>query len=308
MAGEIIAVILLAVHLLSIQLASAGPVMAIFLEWRSRRALESAAGLYQAAERMAKHSLWAFVLGIVAGIGLGWLAVASGHRDYSIILRRFHSRLWWGIWEMVFSGAVLSVYLWVFPRFQSLGRSSRWIVIVHRGLAIITVTNLLYHFPPLLSVIVDQMGVVDSVEKVNSAEFRSLIFAPEIVAKTIHFSFASLAVAGAWAMISTKKRDAGNVRIGAWVATVALVAQMLTGGWLVMQASPLDRSRLMGADVITSAFLMASIVCSMLALNQTASVAMGDTRTKQVIMATATIVLVILLMVVVSARLGGLVG
>ncbi len=298
---------LLTLHLLAVQLAAAGPVVACWLP-RSTAAPHA----HASGKRLVNHSMLALVIGTAAGLLLGWLAMVFSHRDYQPVLTQFHDRIWWGIWELVFSMAMLLAIQipWSFWS-ATPGRRIAQGVLVLLGAA-----NLLYHFPPLLTVIASQLrdsGALLETAPITSAQYRSLIAQPVVLAKSLHFTFASFAVTGAWVMLTqpvVQQPGTGDpAKRGATIALVSMGIQMLVGMWLVMLAPSNEQSALMGNDLIATGILLASIAGSLAVMNQLANVAM-DARLANHALKTRIPALGVLaiatLMIGVTLRLSGL--
>lgn len=269
---------------------------------------------------MAGHGVASLILGVGIGLLLGWMAMTQGVRDYTPVLTKFYNRVWWGGWELLFSLVIMVVY-WLPWNFWTASRGRR---IAQGLLTIIAATNLLYHFPPLLTVMAAELAAVASVTEgatnvtaITSPEFRALIAQPLVIAKSLHFGFAAIAVSGAWLMLFHSSVQNGEssrdrpARRGAMIAVAAMAMQMLIGMWLVTQVPAAEQSALMGGDPIAAGLLLASIVFSLGAMNQLGTIAMDsrDESTPSQIRSAAIGVLVIAtVMIGVASRLSGLAG
>ena len=68
---------------------------------------------------------------------------------------------------------------------------------LHGSLALLAATNLLYHFPPLLTIMtMSAGGEIELAGEVDAATFRQLFSTPNVLAHTLHFWLASVAVSG----------------------------------------------------------------------------------------------------------------
>jgi len=304
---------LLAVHLIAIQIASACPIVCCLLPRNAENPRSN-----RAAKRMASHSVVALLLGVSVGLLLGWLAMSQGIRDYTPVLTKFYNRIWWGGWELLFSLLVM-LACWLPWNFWTASRGRR----IFQGLlAIVTATNLLYHFPPLLTVMATELASVPdetaNVATITSAEFRALIAQPLVIAKSLHFGFAAIAVSGAWLMLfhSSTKQDGESptdhpARRGAMIAVSAMAMQMLIGMWLVTQVPSAEQSALMGGDPIAAALLLASIVFSLGAMNQLGTIAMDsrdESTPRQIRFAAIGVLVIATTMICVAGRMSGLGG
>ena len=322
-------VVLLVGHLLMMLLAGGGPVACLLLEWSCNGTVGRDAN-HSVAKRLARNCIAYLIVGSLLGLAMIWVANATGQRDYAYVFERFYDRVWWGAWELVTYTVAMLAYWLAWDRLQK-SNPGKW---VHRCIAVLAVTNLLYHFPPLLTVMVDAMNSatinsdsagVASAERITSSEYRTLIFQTPVLAKTLHFVFASLAVAGGWLMahcspepdIEEDQTDAsedsivamvtGPPRVGSVLATIALVFQLLIGLWLVVLATPSEQAAVMGRDGLATACLLIGVLLSLVALNQSAAVAMGEGRFWQCRSAAGLIGVAVVLMIVMTAKLSGLV-
>ena len=94
-------VLLTAAHLMSMNIASAGPLLCVWLLWRgkSRESDES----LRLAKALAMSSLQLLLIGSLLGLAMGYLAWASGDVRLVEVLPRFRSRVIWGIMELLCS-------------------------------------------------------------------------------------------------------------------------------------------------------------------------------------------------------------
>ena len=311
---------LLAVHLLAMQIAGAAPIVCCLLNKdhehpRSR----------SAARKLAGHGIVALIVGVAAGLLLGWLAMSYTTRDYLPVLTRFYNRVWWGGWELLFSLVImLACWLpwnfWVATKVRRIGLGL---------LALVAATNLLYHFPPLLTVMaasLDSLADVENIQRITSAEFRALIAQPLVIAKTLHFVFAAIAVTGAWVMLTNTKSLASltpetssdpesladqPAKRAAMFAVAGMSMQMLIGMWLVVAVPAKEQSAIMGGDPVAAGLLLFGIVLSLGALNQLGTIMMGgaeDCTQGKVRTAGMGVLVIATMMICVAGRLSGIGG
>lgn len=280
-------------------LASAGPLVASALDLGSRREADP---LQTAARWLAWCALGAALAGVVAGLGLGWV---HWDAEYADTLSRFRRRLEWGVAEFVVSLLVMTIYALWLSRRPLAGRKQRW---GRTLLAWIAATNLLYHFPPLFSMIAAARAGRFGHETVNSALFRALMTRDEVPALSLHFGLASLAVSGIALLVFANRQAAGEAatRIATWGARIALVATLLqipVGIWLVVSVPLSAQRRLLGGDWLATALLVASLMLTLSLLQQLLSLAFGDPSRVLRVRAVATLLLIVCLMSGVVARL-----
>ena len=82
--------------------------------------------------------------------------------------------------------------------------------------------------------------------------------------------------------------------------------QLLVGLWLVVLAPATEQAAIMGKDSVAVVCLFGGVLLSLVALNQSAAIAMGEGKLWQARMASAMISATVGLMILVTARLGGL--
>src|SRR5438445_295799 len=136
--------ILLAAHLLCVNVASGGPLLGAWLDWRGTRGDEPAA---TGAVYLARASLIALIAGAALGLLIGWLKWDADYR--SLWLGPLSYKLIGAVIEALFSLALmLGWWLWL----PGKSGGSTTAVTIRSLLAALAATNLLYHFPLLFSV------------------------------------------------------------------------------------------------------------------------------------------------------------
>ena len=180
MAWELLFTAALAAHLLAVNVASAGPLIAAAVWRQGRGGLDERTWL---STRLTQRSLAALVVGSL----LGGLLLAVPNPGVTAALARFPKSLYWYAGaELVFSAFCLAL-LWALQRKNRVGRWGAWI------LAVLSSSNLLYHFPPLMAVFGELVadpawapgGLID-----HAAMLR-LWARPEILALWAHFTLAA---------------------------------------------------------------------------------------------------------------------
>jgi hypothetical protein len=163
---------------------------------------------------------------------------------------------------------------------------------------VVAATNLLYHFPPLMvalgTVAVRPELVPESV--ITRDVFRSLMVRPEIVAQSVHFALASLAVSGLAVMLVVARRrrslqsqsaetnftaDADRagrlIRAGAMIALAASLVQLVVGVWVLLELPLRVRHALIGDDWLATGLFFAAIVGTFGLLHALAVAGLGET-------------------------------
>jgi hypothetical protein len=295
-----------ALHLLCVNVASAGPLVAVLFEWLEGRGnrLAGEAGRY-----LVGWSVGLLIPGGLLGVIIGWQFWSPEYRQ---VLGRLSSKVHFGGWELVFSLALMLLHLWWW---RARPQATGW----QRGLrifvAILASTNLLYHFPTLFAVIETTVTNQPAGDAISSSEFRSIIARQAILARVAHFVLAAIAMCGITLLgyalrLGRKKADAGDVqRVAAWGAQIALVptlAQLPVGLWLAASLDSHLQSAVSGNDPLCTTLLLASIAVSIWLLQVLAGIAIGDSERSRLIRAMALMVLVVTMMSGVLQRLRAL--
>ena len=111
--------LLVATHLLCVNVASGGPIVAAWLDWRGMRGSEIAA---RAAVFLGRAAVIGLLLGALLGVLVGWLKWTP---DYEALwLGPLSYKLKWSLLEAIFSLMMLAVWCWFLP-----GRAGgrRWV-------------------------------------------------------------------------------------------------------------------------------------------------------------------------------------
>ncbi|MEX2186106.1 MAG: hypothetical protein WD875_04895 [Pirellulales bacterium] len=298
---------LLTAHLLAVNLAAAGPLVSLVLEWAAaRRQLPVAEAI---AGRLSRHVLAAFLLGTAIGGAMLALLWSRENDPFVAALLRFSpAKLWFAGAELLFFVVCQAIYVWMWPRpwrQTTLGRAA------HRGLAVLAATNLLYHFPPMMVVIADiATGQLDAPGAIDAAAYRQLAFSPGVFARSLHHILAAVSLAGLYAVVlawrnvgqstedsATRGELRAELRAAAWSGRITLVATLLqipVGVWVLLT---LGNSRaVMGDDLAATGFFIAAVVAALGLMHHLAALAFGDVDRKSVRSAVAMFAVVVVLM------------
>ncbi|MCH2115072.1 MAG: hypothetical protein MK171_09215 [Pirellulales bacterium] len=266
--------VVLAVHLLAMNLASGGPLLCI---WLNRRSVESDSGPTTLARSLSSLAFWGLVAGALTGGGLLLLPDSAALRG---AMSRFPVRAFWVAGaELVVSAVGLWAYAGLWQRLRRWRRA-------HALIALFATTNLLYHFPPLMSVLgrlaTDASWVEATV--IDRQVFLPLMVRAEILALWAHFSLASVAVAAVAVLVLSARRemDGGResvVRICRQSAAVCLLATLLqlpVGIWVLTTISGPARAILMGGNILAATLFLASLLTTMALLQALVQIVLGD--------------------------------
>jgi hypothetical protein len=277
--------------------ATASPLVCLWLKRREVRQDDAEAG------RVGHFLAWQSVTSLLVGTGLGLLAAGilwlDGDRRFfdalAIVPRR---RLWFGVAELVFFLALMSWYAGVWRRVRrpTLG---------HPALAILAATDLVYHFPPLFAVLAVLQGrATQPAEELSYSAFLELMYAPETLARVLHFLLASVAVTGVAMLVHVVRQNRpGRVPFGergiAWSGRLALVPsllQLLAGVYLLLVLPVRQQQRIMGGDWLTTGSFAISGIATLALLHSLSSLALGETSRRDIVRSLGLTALVILTM------------
>ena len=309
-------ILIFGVHLLAVDLAMAGPLMAIWLEWRETRRDDLLAG--EIGRQIAVGALAAATI----GIGLGLLAVAALPLLEAAAYREAFANVpawrWWSAaGEFAVYVLCIALYLLLWQRW----RGHRW---WHRGLALFAATDLMYHFPPLFTIISAQSMRPDWKDRpLDGALYRTLFAQGEVLSRVAHHWVAAVAVAAVVVMLLAirSKRLAGRsagepketaadnskngngdsgagklIRQASRVALMATMAQLPIGVWVLLELPSAMQSQVMGEDLTATALFGLSVVGALGLMHQLAVVSLGEVGRRRVLRTAALMAGVVLLM------------
>lgn len=254
-------IVTLSIHLILMNLAAAGPLLAVWLDIRATR--RESTELASLGQRIGWLSLAAFALGIFVGLIQGLLIWLEGNTAYFDALSSlWSSKVTYAFWEIGFSILCTGGYLIWWKRSS---RKSFWQRGLSRLLPILAATNLLYHFPTLFTILgLIARGEVSVESPVDSSEFRQLLLHGEVIWFTLHFWLASFAVTGIFTGILclTKLPEDQRESAAGAAFTIALIVTLLqipVGFVLTTTLNSTQQSRLMGGDIWCTALFMISL-------------------------------------------------
>jgi hypothetical protein len=298
---DLLTVPLLALHLLSVNVAGAGPLVCLWLEWKESRG-DPLAG--RTATYLGGAAFWALLAGGLLGVVIGALHWSDKYAQLWLETMRYKAV--WGLGEYGFSLALAGGYALARRGGQTRWRGLRYVVLLLNG------TNLLYHFPFLFSVATNVYLSGENVPVLRASEFRHWMIEPDVLARVVHVVLASFAVTGIMLLgyalrvrrLGGTESDAHRVaRWGGWIALVPSLAQIPVGLWLVV-ALPQDlQARVLGGDVAAVVLLGTSVVLAIFLLQDLAAIALGDVQRKYLMRSMLLMVLVVVLMTGVLRRI-----
>ncbi len=266
-----------ALHLLCVSVGTSGPLVCLWLEWREGRGSELAGHV---GRRLALSSLALLIVGILLGFLLGWFVWSPQLRQALVLL---NSRITYGLVELAFSLILMATQvIW----WHAGSKSSAWQRWARMGLLLLAGTNLLYHFPFLFVILTDLAGQnLNDREPLASSEFRHAMMQGEILARTVHFWLASLAVTGVFvigdALYGSRHRsEECTRRVATWGGRIAIVPTLLqfpVGIWLLSELPQGVMRRFMGGQLLATLLLALGVAGVLWLLHQLAAVATGST-------------------------------
>ncbi len=273
---------ILAVHLLAMNVATAGPLVCVWLKRREVRYDDAEAG------RVGEFLAWQSVGSLLVGMVLGLLAVAvlwmSGRSAFFTALSAVPPRrLWFGVVELAFFLALMIWYARAWPRVR---RPSPW----HLAVALLAATDLIYHFPPLFAALAVLQGrATPPAAELSYREFLTLLLAPETVARLLHFLLASVAVTGSLIVLHALRSARSSplsdrwLVLGARLALAPSLLQMIAGVYLLLNLPHDQQERLMGGNALVTGLFAVSGIAALALLHSLGGLAMGDASRREAV-------------------------
>jgi len=281
-----------AVHLVCVNLATGGPLLALGLYRRALRRDDPAADV------VGRRLLRASLHGLYGGVALGALSAWLWWQAHPDELRSgFNalpfSKFYFALLELLFSAACFEVWLRLW-RSRSPRVRLTWFI------GFLGVTNTVYHFPTLFSIL--SVLSTRSLAAGTSVRFVSMLADGEVLSRVFHFLLASLAVSGATlcALAMTRSRapvpenpldpseppaDDPFRRLqfrGALTALVTTLLQWPVGVTVLLFLPEVSRNELLG-DQWAAAMLFALSLAAVVMLMHRAATAVIDRPTVQVV-------------------------
>ena len=291
--------ILLALHLVSVNLAAIGPLFCIGLIWRG------APDLQQTGKWLARWSCAGLLIGmLLGGLIMGTYsfggAALNGTRFYNALLQIPHDRLWWGVAELAFYFLCMLPAVFFWPALMR----RRWLLTV---LLFLAATNLLYHFTPLFVVVGYLQGGTDFTP-LTKPELRSLTVSPPVLARVVHHLLAGVAIVATVLLLRTASQAQSSRtpaskkafetlvrRYGAWIFLVTLL-EIPSGIWFLLQLPNAVQNQFIGGNVFVTSWFAAALLLVMLLLYKSFAVLTGETARRDAWQIAALLLTVILMM------------
>lgn len=303
-------VLVVTVHLLAVNVATAGPFVCMWLAWR-RSTTQGQTDDESTHLRVERFLTKQSFLGLVGASLLGavalyilWLMQPTAYlRAAQAIPSR---RYWFGLVEVGFSLGCLAWCLALLKREvrSSKGRT-RWRI----ALNLFTGTNLLYHFPALFAI----AGVLSTrpLREGTTIHFQRWMLDAEVLARTLHFLLASFAITGVlliWLACRLARQghpEANARRIAVWGARVSLVPtllQLASGVWVLVAMPAANRDLLLGEDWLGTLLFALSLFATLALVHRLVAVALGAFHDRELVGCVVLTLLVVTLMAGVRHR------
>lgn len=302
----VVLILLLSLHLLAVNVAAGAPLVGVWLDWRGTRGNDLAA---QGAVFLAKATVHGLLAGALLGVLVGWLKWDAAYQELWTGPLSYKRN--WAIGEAIFS-LVLFVAWWRW--LPGAAGGSKTAMRVRSLLALISATNLLYHFPALLSVAARLHRAGNRPDLVlKGASFRALALGAETPALALHVALAAIATGGVvllWFAVRSTSPEADEertrlARSAGWWALVPSLLQLPVGLWTLMRLAPDAQSQLMGQNTVGTLLLVASLLAAFWLINDLVQIALGE-PTKGLIQRTfAALLITVILMTAMQQQTRG---
>lgn len=213
--------LVLALHLLSVDVAMIGPLLMIWLEARARKGDGAAQELLP---KVGFISIKALLLGGALGALYGW---SLWSEEYQATIASTGPRWKYTLIEYAFS-FVLILLAWITAKraLRKLAsapvnqrRTSLGGFLLRAFLLFAAATNLIYHFPVFFEVVALLRHQPPRTEPLTSADFRAYLVHPAVLSRSLHVTLASIAATGAmlaW-MAGRRVSRVEEAERGAWM-------------------------------------------------------------------------------------------
>lgn len=303
MLSEILLTLLLAAHLIAVNIAMAGPLLCLALKRREVNLGDDAAG--QVGRQLAKASLGSLAVGSLLGGGLLAVVWIGGAQRYLAALGAIPaSRYWFALAEIIFYVACMSGVLWTWQR-----RPARTVLLV--VLSILAATDLMFHFPPMFTIVATAARRPELVQAtIDRTTYYHLLLDGEVLSRVTHVWLASVAVTAMTVCLIAMAGTRGDDRrrgLASWAAKWALGATLLqlpTGLWMLLVMPGTETGRMLGEDAVATTLFALSLVIGFHLLQRLAAMALGDVERKATFRTAAAMGAMVLLMVATLERVG----
>jgi hypothetical protein len=297
--------ILLALHLICVNIAALGPLACIGL-----------AGTDRVRSEIGRWLAWLCCGLFFGGMLLGGLVIGIydfNNQDafFKALLRIPHSRLHWASAELLFYLACLvPVAIW----WRGLCRMRMLLGL----LVLLAASNLIYHFIPLFVIISALHATAGEGGELTACELLQQFGSLPVLARVVHHLIAGVAVvaltvalrsAHAASRAESPEAEADLQRLtqtsGRWALTASLL-EIPSGLWFLWQIPEAAREAMLGGAMLPTALFVAALLLVFLLLQKLLAVAMGETDGRSVTVAAGLLLATIVLMSGLLQQLGTL--
>jgi hypothetical protein len=299
-------IVLLSLHLLAVNTATAGPLVALWFDRRGRKHEDGPASWI--AGQLIRHSIAALAIGIALGLAAGFMLwLADRERITAAIYALPYGRLRDGVWELAFYFVCLVLYL---PLSRSALRKDATGVFARIGqwiLVLAAVSNLAYHFPFLFSVLSQTRTASsdDTNHVISVAEMLSHWKQSAFIAQFVHFLLASVATAGVVVMclsmrlekLGVDESDQWRIGIyGARIAAVPSVLQLAVGTYFLLSLPQGLQGALMGDSLLATSLFGVSLLAALALMHRLVGISLGLRSRASVVQSAVLLIVTVMLM------------
>jgi len=294
-------ILVLALHMITVNISSAGPLVCVWLQRRERKGALLAG---RAGRFLAWWSLWAVLAAALTGLLAGGMLWSDHYID---VLSRLKTKIHYAGIEYLFSVALMAVYAWWWSKSPRVSRGKQ---IGHGSLAVLAGTNLLYHFPFFFLIVVHlAAGGPPTSGVVEAGVFRQLLINGAILTRVLHFWLACFAVTGvflfllSWRLSREEPGTEAARRVAVWggrVAVVPTLLQLPIGIAVLMQLTTIQQQQVMGKNMTATLLFVAAVIFAFGLMHHLFSIALGDARPSLLARTAAMLVAVVLMMTAVA--------
>ncbi len=290
---------LMAAHLLLVNVACAGPMVCIWLEYRAGKGCGAAETACRTLSRDAFTAL------LVGGLLGALVFVIVWNDSYRTTFGLMSSKINYGAIEYLFSLVLMGLHAFAWKR----PAKSKEMTLLRCFVLLLAGTNLLYHFPFLFLILGNAAsGLLNHAGEIDASAFRSLMVDGDVLPRAAHFIVACFAVTGVWMFIRAsrikddKQRDQ-VIRWGGAIGLTPTLLQILVGLWIIIRLPRPAMRSLMGQDLTATICLVVSVLLAFWLMHLLSMVALGKSDKKGRSKAALVLGIVVLLMCGVVQRI-----
>lgn len=287
-------------HLICAHLAAAGPLVSVAMEWWGRR--RDLPRFILAGRFLAMSSLVSLLIAALLGGALaGLLWSEPSNRTFSVLARLPPAQLWSFVAEILFYIVCMTLYIAFWPGEKSCP-ALYWL---HRLLALLAATNLLYHFPPFFTAVAIASGDPSLADgPIHADTFKQIRFSPQTWVLTVHHWLAAVAVTGVQLLAApvllphqgNEVREPGISILGARLALGATLLQFVVGPMIFSFLPGNLQLALLGRDPLVMSMFAVSLLLTLLLVYRLITASVEPSSRADAVLIAALLLAVIFLM------------